>query len=194
MFKNLLIFFSTLFFFFSSSFEVNSLTKDKVLKIKQKVNVVNSIVSKTRIHKSKLNLGKYKKSKNVFEAIKKKNWNEAVKLAKNDEVLKKIIDWHFIYQNNNPEFFSKTNNFIKKNPNWPQKKFFRKKIELFIDSNLKNKEMIEFFKQNPPLTTKGAVNYVDALKKENGLENVKDIARKTWVEKKFTKRQSKDFY
>ena len=194
MFKNLLIFFSTLFFFFSFSFEVNSLTKDKVLKIKQKVNVVNSIVSKTRIHKSKLNLEKYKKSKNVFEAIKKKNWNEAVKLAKNDEVLKKIIDWHFIYQNNNPEFFSKTNNFIKKNPNWPEKKFFRKKIELFIDSNLKNEEIIEFFKQNPPLTTKGAVNYVDALKKENGLENVKDIARKTWVEKKFTKRQSKDFY
>ena len=79
MFKNLLIFFSTLFFFFSSSFEVNSLTKDKVLKIKQKVNVVNSIVSKTRIHKSKLNLGKYKKSKNVFEAIKKscgRKWSQ----------------------------------------------------------------------------------------------------------------------
>ena len=194
MFKNLLIFFSTVFFFFLTSFEINSLTKEKVLKIKQKVNIINSIVSKNRINKSKLNLEKYKKSKNVFEAIKKKNWDEAVKLAKNNEVLKKIIDWHFIYQNNNPEFFSKTNNFIKKNPNWPQKKFFRKKIELFIDSNLKNKEMIEFFKQNPPLTTKGAVNYVDALKKENGLENVKDIARKTWVEKKFTKRQSKDFY
>ena len=72
MFKNLLIFFSALFFFFSSSFEVNSLTKDKVLKIKQKVNVVNSIVSKTRINKSTLKLEKYKKSKNVFDAIKKK--------------------------------------------------------------------------------------------------------------------------
>ena len=194
MFKNVLIFFSTLFFFFSSSFELKSLTRDQVSKIKQKVNIVNSIVTKSRIKKSKFNIEKYKKSKIVFNAIKKKEWDKANKLAKNNEVLKKIIDWHFLNQNNNSKFFLKTNNFIIENPDWPQKKFFRKKMELFIDSNLSNKETIQFFEQNPPLTTKGAVNYVDALRKENGLESVKNIARKTWIERKFTKRQSKDFY
>ena len=194
MFKNVLIFFSTLFFFSSLSFEINSLTKDQLLKTKQKFNTVNSLISKHRIKRSKINIEKYKKSRQVFNEIKKKNWNEAKKLAKNNEVLIKIIDWHFIHQNNNPKFFSKTDNFIRKNPNWPQEKFFRKKIELFIDSNLKNKQIIDFFEQNPPLTTKGAVNYLDALKNKNGLENVKNFARKTWVEKKFTKTQSRDFY
>jgi len=194
MFKNVLIFFSTLFFFSSLSFEINSLTKDQLLKTKQKFNTVNSLISKHRIKRSKINIEKYKKSRQVFNEIKKKNWNEAKKLAKNNEVLIKIIDWHFIHQNNNPKFFSKTDNFIRKNPNWPQEKFFRKKIELFIDSNLKNKQIIDFFEQNPPLTTKGAVNYLDALKNKNGLENVKNLARKTWVEKKFTKTQSRDFY
>ena len=126
--------------------------------------------------------------------VKEKEWNKANKLAKNNKVLKKIIDWHFLNQNNKPKFFSKTNNFIIENPDWPEKKFFRKKMELFIDSNLSNKEIIQFFEQNPPLSTKGAVNYVDALRKENGLESVKNIARKTWIERKFTKRQSKDFY
>ena len=194
MFKNVLIFFSTLFFFFSPSLELNSLTRDQILKIKKKVGVINSVVIKNRSKQLKLNIEKYKKSKIVFTAIKKENWNHAKKLARNDEVLKKIVNWHFLYQNNNPKFFLKTKNFIEKNPNWPQKRFFRKKIELFIDSNLNNKKIIQFFEENPPLTTKGAVNYVDALRKENGLESVENIARKTWIERKFTKRQSKDFY
>ena len=193
MFKNVLLFFSILLFFFSTS-ELKSLTKNQVLEIKQKVNIVSSIVTKSRIKKSKFNIEKYKKSKVVFNAIKKKRWNEANKLAKNNEVLIKIVDWHFLKQNNSSKFFSKTNNFIKENPDWPQKKLFRKKIELFIDNNLSNKEIIRFFEENPPLSTKGAVNYVDALRKENGMDSVKDIARKTWIERKFTKRQSKDFY
>ena len=192
--KNVLIFFSALFFFFSLSFKLNSLTKDQILKIKQKVSIVNSSVTKTRHKQFKLNIKKYKKSKIVFDEIKKKKWDKATKLARNDEILKKIIDWNFIYQNNNRKFSSKTSNFIKQNSNWPEKKFFRKKMELFIDSHLNNKKIIQFFEENPPLTTKGAVNYVDALRKENGLENVKDIARKTWVTRKFTKGQSKDFY
>ena len=193
MFKNVLIFFSISLFFFSTS-ELKSLTKNQVLEIKQKVNIVNSIVTKSRIKKSKFNIEKYKKSKVVFNAIKKKRWNEANKLAKNNEVLIKIVDWHFLKQNNSSKFFSKTNNFIKENPDWPQKKLFRKKIELFIDNNLSNKEIIRFFEENPPLSTKGAVNYIDALRKEIGMDSVKDIARKTWIERKFTKRQSKDFY
>ena len=193
MFKNVLIFFSISLFFFSTS-ELKSLTKNQVLEIKQKVNIVSSIVTKSRIKKSKFNIEKYKKSKVVFNAIKKKRWNEANKLAKNNEVLIKIVDWHFLKQNNSSKFFSKTNNFIKENPDWPQKKLFRKKMELFIDNNLSNKEIIRFFEENPPLSTKGAVNYIDALRKENGMDSVKDIARKTWIERKFTKRQSKDFY
>ena len=38
------------------------------------------------------------------------------------------------------------------------------------------------------------MNYVDALREENGLESVKNIAKKTWIERNITKRQSKDFY
>ena len=194
MFKNVLIFFFSLFFFFLYSYELNSLTKNQVLRIQEKVIIVNSILSKARSDKSKVNIQKYQKSKIVFDAIKKKNWKNANVLAKNDEILKKIINWNFLNQNNDPKFFSKTKKFIEKNPNWPRRKFFRKKMELFLDRNLSNKQIIEFFQEYPPLTTKGSVNYIDALKKQNGLENVKNIAKKTWIEKNFTRQQSKDFY
>ena len=43
-------------------------------------------------------------------------------------------------------------------------------MELFINKNLNNKEIIKYFETYPPITTKGAVNYVDALKKQKGLE------------------------
>ena len=127
MFKNVLIFFSTLFFFSSLSFEINSLTKDQLLKTKQKFNTVNSLISKHRIKRSKINIEKYKKSRQVFNEIKKKHWNEAKKLAKNNEVLIKIIDWHFIHQNNNPKFFSLAGKYLDEfsfKLEWCLKKFF----------------------------------------------------------------------
>ena len=194
MFRIVLIFFSLLFFFLLEIPVAKSLTKNKIIEIQEKVYVINSLLKKSRIEGFKLKDQKYKESKIVFNSIKKKEWKKAKKLAKKDKVLEKIIDWHFLNQNNDPKFFSKTNDFIKENPDWPKKVYLRKKMELFIGSNLKNKQIIEFFEKNPPLTTKGAVNYVDALRKENGLENVKNLARKTWINKKFTKRQSKDFY
>ena len=194
MFKIVLIFFSTIFFFFSYSSGINSLTKNQVIKIKQQVNFIDPLVNKARSKESKLNKEKYKKSKVIFNSIKKKNWSEANKLAKNNEVLKKIVDWHFLNQNNNSKYFNKTKKFVEENPDWPQKKQLRRKMELFINKNLNNKEIIKYFETYPPITTKGAVNYVDALKKEKGLENVKNLIRKTWIERKFTRSQSKDFY
>ena len=194
MFKIVLIFFSTIFFFFSYSSGINSLTKNQVIKIKQQINFIDPLVTKARSKESKLNKEKYKKSKVIFNSIKKKNWSEANKLAKNNEVLKKIVDWHFLNQNNNSKYFNRTKKFIEENPDWPQKKQLRRKMELFINKNLNNKEIIKYFETYPPITTKGAVNYVDALKKEKGLENVKNLIRKTWIERKFTRSQSKDFY
>ena len=194
MFKIVLIFFSTIFFFFSYSSGINSLTKNQVIKIKQQINFIDPLVNKARSKESKLNKEKYKKSKVIFNSIKKKNWSEANKLAKNNEVLKKIVDWHFLNQNNNSKYFNRTKKFVEENPNWPQKKQLRRKMELFINKNLNNKEIIKYFETYPPITTKGAVNYVDALKKEKGLENVKNLIRKTWIERKFTRSQSKDFY
>ena len=193
MFNNVLLFFC-LVFFFSFTSKVNSFTKKEILSIKQKVSINNSIITNARTNKSKFNLNKYQDSKIIFEAIKKEEWNRASKLAKNNEVYKKIVEWYFLYQNQHPKHLLKTNSFLEKNPNWPKRLFFRKKIELFIDRNWQNKKIIDFFESNPPLTTKGAVNYIDALNKENGINSVKNLAKKTWIERKFTKRQSKDFY
>ena len=65
---------------------------------------------------------------------------------------------------------------------------------MFIGSKWNNNKIINYFDLYPPLTTKGAVNYVDALRKKNGINNVKNLASEIWIERNFSKTQSKDFY
>ncbi len=193
MFKNVLIFFSIIFFFLSFQNESKGLTSKQVSIIKQKVIVTNILISKVRTEKNKIKSKKFQESKIIFDLIKEKKWDKATKAAKNNIVLKKIIEWHYLSQNNNNNFF-RTKKFIEKNINWPNENFFKKKMELVIERNFNNKEIIKYFEENKPLTTKGNVNYLDSLRKERGIQNVKKEAKTIWINKKFTKKQSKDFY
>ena len=193
MFKNVLIFFSIIFFFLSLQNESKGLTGHQISKIKKKAVITNFLIKKVRNEKNILKPKKYQKSKIIFDLINEKKWNKANKYAKNDVVLKKIIEWHYLNQSNKNDFF-RIKKFIENNPNWPNETFFRKKMELVIERNFNNKEIIQYFEKNKPLTTKGNVNYLDSLRKEKGLKNIEKEAKYIWINKKFSKKQSRDFY
>ena len=193
MFKEIFILF-LLFFIFSTYIKnAKSFTPQEIIKIKKKVFEVSPSINKTRSKKLIIKR-EFQEAKLVFDAIKKQKWSKAKKIANQDTTLIKLIDWYFLNQNKNPKFFQKTNEFILKNPDWPKKEFLRKKNEMFIGSKWNNNKIINYFDLYPPLTTKGAVNYVDALRKKNGINNVKNLASETWIERNFSKTQSKDFY
>ena len=193
MFKEIFILF-LLFFIFSTYIKnAKSFTPQEIIKIKKKVFEVSPSINKTRSKKLIIKR-EFQEAKLVFDAIKKQKWSKAKKIANQDTTLIKLIDWYFLNQNKNPKFFQKTNEFIIRNPDWPKKKFLRKKNEMFIGSKWNNNKIINYFDLYPPLTTKGAENYVDALRKKNGINNVKNLASETWIERNFSKTQSKDFY
>ena len=192
MFKKVFIFF-LLFFFFPTIKGSESFTSHEIKKIKNKVFDVNSSLNISR-NKNLITKKEFTKAKKVFDSIKKQKWSNAKKIANKDKALEKLVDWYFLNQNKSPKFFQNTNNFIKENPNWPKITFLRKKNELFVGSNWNNSRIINLFDATPPLTTKGAVNYVDALRKKNGINSVIKLANDTWINKNFTKHQSKDFY
>ena len=193
MFKEIFILF-LLFFIFSTYIKnAKSFTPQEIIKIKKKVFEVSPSINKTRSKKLIIKR-EFQEAKLVFDAIKKQKWSKAKKIANQDTTLIKLIDWYFLNQNKNPKFFQKTNEFILKNPDWPKKEFLRKKNEMFIGSKWNNNKIINYFDLYPPLTTKGAVNYVDALRKKNGINNVKNLASEIWIERNFSKTQSKDFY
>ena len=193
MFKEIFILF-LLFFIFSTYIKnAKSFTPQEIIKIKKKVFEISPSINKTRSKKLIIKR-EFQEAKLVFDAIKKQKWSKAKKIANQDTTLIKLVDWYFLNQNKNPKFFQKTNEFILKNPDWPKKEFLRKKNEMFIGSKWNNNKIINYFYLYPPLTTKGAVNYVDALRKKNGINNVKNLASETWIERNFSKTQSKDFY
>ena len=193
MFKEIFILF-LLFFIFSTYIKnAKSFTPQEIIKIKKKVFEVSPSINKTRSKKLIIKR-EFQEAKLVFDAIKKQKWSKAKKIANQDTALIKLVDWYFLNQNKNPKFFQKTNEFILKNPDWPKKEFLRKKNEMFIGSKWNNNKIINYFDLYPPLTTKGAVNYVDALRKKNGINNVKNLASEIWIERNFSKTQSKDFY
>jgi len=193
MFKETFILF-LLFFIFSTYIKnAKSFNPQEIIKIKKKVFEVSPSINKTRSKKLIIKR-EFQEAKLVFDAIKKQKWSKAKKIANQDTTLIKLIDWYFLNQNKNPKFFQKTNEFILKNPDWPKKEFLRKKNEMFIGSKWNNNKIINYFDLYPPLTTKGAVNYVDALRKKNGINNVKNLASEIWIERNFSKTQSKDFY
>ena len=193
MFKETFILF-LLFFIFSTYIKnAKSFTPQEIIKIKKKVFEVSPSINKTRSKKLIIKR-EFQEAKLVFDAIKKQKWSKAKKIANQDTTLIKLIDWYFLNQNKNPKFFQKTNEFIIRNPDWPKKEFLRKKNEMFIGSKWNNNKIINYFDLYPPLTTKGAVNYVDALRKKNGINNVKNLASEIWIERNFSKTQSKDFY
>ena len=193
MFKETFILFLLFFIFFAYIKNAKSFNPQEIIKIKKKVFEVSPSINKTRSKKLIIKR-EFQEEKLVFDAIKKQKWSKAKKIANQDTTLIKLIDWYFLNQNKNPKFFQKTNEFILKNPDWPKKEFLRKKNEMFIGSKWNNNKIINYFDLYPPLTTKGAVNYVDALRKKNGINNVKNLASEIWIERNFSKTQSKDFY
>ena len=193
MFKETFILF-LLFFIFSAYIKsAKSFNLQEIIKIKKKVFEVSPNINKTRSKKLIIKR-EFQEAKLVFDAIKKQQWSKAKKIANQDTTLIKLIDWYFLNQNKNPKFFQKTNEFIIRNPDWPKKKFLRKKNEMFIDPKWNSNKIISYFDSNPPLTTKGAVNYIDALRKKNGINDVKESASRVWITRNFSRGQSKDFY
>ena len=193
MFKETFILFLLFFIFFAYIKNAKSFNPQEIIKIKKKVFDVSPSINKTRSKKLIIKR-EFQEARLVFDAIKKQKWSKAKKIANQDTTLIKLIDWYFLNQNKNPKFFQKTNEFIIRNPDWPKKEFLRKKNEMFIGSKWNNNKIINYFDLYPPLTTKGAVNYVDALRKKNGINNVKNLASEIWIERNFSKTQSKDFY
>ena len=194
MLKNILIFLS-LFLCNLSPLNANNFSLGEINKIKEKVIKNNEIIKKKRNFRENLVVKKeFKEIKPTYDLIKKKEWKKAFNSSKKNTALNKLVEWYFLRDNKDPKLFLKTKKFVENNPTWPDRKFLRKKNELFIGSDWNENKVIDYFEENPPLTTKGATNYLDALKKANGIESVKKQASDVWINRNFTRSQSKYFY
>ncbi len=135
------------------------------------------------------------KYSDVFDQIKKQNWVMAVNLANdyNIKSLSSYVKWLDITRPGSKHQFEYLSDFINKHPNWPKKKVIIEKIESSITKNTERKKIINWFKNNPPLTSKGSIDYLEAQIKEQSIFNKSEMIRDIWINKNLTSSQQKYF-
>ena len=69
----------------------------------------------------------------------------------------------------------------------------KKKIESSINPSSDPIEVVNWYKENSPITVKGAIDYMEFREKIGILENKKKVIQDIWINKNLTHRQQKNF-
>ena len=131
----------------------------------------------------------------VFQQIKKQNWVMALALAKDygNKNLFSYVQWLDITRPGSKHSFTYLSNFLKKHSHWPKKKIIFEKIESSISSTDDTKKILEWFNNNPPISSKGAIDFFEFKLKSGKILNRNEEIKKIWIEKNLTFKQQRYF-
>ena len=131
----------------------------------------------------------------VFQQIKKQNWVMAIKLADdhNNQALSSYIRWLDITRPGSKHNFKYLVNFFDNHKNWPKKDVLIEKIESSINKDIQTDLLLNWFEKNPPQTSKGSIDHLEALIKNNSSFDKRKLISKIWVKKNLTSSQQKYF-
>lgn len=126
----------------------------------------------------------------VFALMKKKHWQNAYELATKtgDPALKKIVlSQRYLDPSHSKTKFEDVIKFIRENPNWPQKQLLKMRAEDCINSDTSKQMIVKWFRDNPPLTSRGHKYYALAAHTMiNDQEELQQIIKSGWYNGSFT--------
>ena len=134
---------------------------------------------------------KIEKYQDVFAQIKKQNWVMAITLAddSNNKALSSYVRWLDITRPGSNHDFNYLSNFYFRHKHWPKKKIILEKVESSITKDTDIQSVLNWFKDNPPTTAKGAIDFLEfSLKsgnQKNKIKKIKDI----WINQNLTYKQ-----
>ena len=121
----------------------------------------------------------------AFEAIERKEWNEAYRLAQQAEepAPRKLINWLRLSESTRGDnLFSEIGRFIKDNPDWPGQRTLERQAEKFMPASMSDRAVIDWFRAAPPQTLDGTRRYVAALERQNLTAEAKTAVRQRWID------------
>jgi soluble lytic murein transglycosylase len=90
--------------------------------------------------------------------------------------------------------FTKTIDFLKKNPNWPLKDLLQTQAEENLKETDDRQEVRKWFDENPPLTANGAIFYARALIKIGKTNAARKVVQDAWIKFDFEGKALKPFW
>ncbi len=125
----------------------------------------------------------FKLAKEIFELVKKGNWNSALPMVSkvSDREFRDYVNWLYLLQPGNQSTFTDYINFISRNEDYPRigrlKYLAEHKI---IVKNAGPRLVIDWFSQNEPLSGTGKIKFGEAYLELGNSNMAKDLIKSGW--------------
>ena len=131
----------------------------------------------------------------AFDNARSGRWSWVEKLAggATERLPAKVLTWLYMKQPGNAASFETIRRFLRDNPDWPDLDQIRRRAEEAIDAKQSAEEVLAWFAARPPMTTDGMVAMTVALMAAGKTEKARAMARRTWIEGNFSRRQEYRF-
>ncbi len=124
----------------------------------------------------------------AFELVRDGKWTEARKLAATaqDPLLEQVIIWLDFQEPGRGGTFTELHRFLERHPDWPQRAALRREAERQMPESLPPRVVVDWFKDEPPLTGAGAMRLAAALIATGRNAEAAELARRAWIELAFS--------
>lgn len=130
----------------------------------------------------------------AFKAADNERFDEAQQLASQarDRLPAKVIRW-IVLATPGGGSFAEIASFVRGNPDWPNQAQLRRQAEKAMPIDLDPAEVLEWFRQFPPLSNDGFMMHADTLIGTGSQERAIPLIRARWVESNFTADEEANF-
>ncbi len=122
------------------------------------------------------------------------SWVDRMTRKATERLPAKILTWLNMTQPGNKFSFEAIRDFIRDNPDWPRLGRLGRRAEEAIVGNTPSDSLLAWFAQHPPVSTDGMVAMTGALMKKGDTGKARAMARRTWIDADFGRRQERRFY
>ena len=131
----------------------------------------------------------------AFDYAKRDRWRWAGRLAgkAKERLPAKVLQWLQMTQPGNTLRFATIRQFIRDNPDWPHPGRLRRSAEEAIAATTPAADVLAWFAKHPPRTTDGKIALTAALMAAGEADKARAMARRTWIEGNFGRRQERRF-
>ena len=118
-------------------------------------------------------------------------WERVKSIQSNikDDLARDILEWLRYYNGATDLNFSNYKNYIKHNPQWPLIDRIKLKAESKITFQENNRDLINYFNDNPPQTGWGKIYYGNALLNVGEIEEGKELIKDGYIEGSLTRKE-----
>lgn len=134
--------------------------------------------------------------RNAFAQTRRDQYAEAIREASHADnpVMVKIIKWLGYQDGYATNGSLEIANFIDKNPNWPNLKILKNKIELSFTGKEPANEIIKYFAASPPVTGHGMRILAEAkIEVGGGMKESIDLLKQSWQQGDFSRDDEESF-